>query len=259
METQKSQAQTPLSLPSTYSHQPYLVKFKDELCLLFCYEFNSINAIYGDSLYSYTPWKLAYSRLDQLTLNAIETGFAQYDIHCSPVASTNENGQLFLSFIGGVQDEEGAIFYHLYGMEGYNLNDLSRPDKLHQEYTFAGFQNDKYQVRNWREPETEITNLASKKTVTVYFSFVDSVQRIAPVPGQEDAILITGTKTLEPGKYCTFIYGINDTSIREVKVNNESIYKSCIYENKLIYARQVGDFEQRQLFSSEGYELCPVL
>ena len=248
MESQSQQ----IILPCTYSHQPFLVAIRAKLYLFFCYAFNSIQALYGDSVYSYTAWKLAYSEWDNLKVNTLNTGFAPDEIECCPVL-TDLGDQLLLTFVGGVKDNEGTIRYHLYVMQGSDLNNLGSPKKLNEEFTFCGFQNNKYQIRNWREPETEILDLDKGGLTTIHFNAFETIQRIVPVPEQEDLILVTGN---QEGLPHTFLYKIGDhTPIKEILVDNKPIYKSCIWRDKLVYAIATGDdFEQRQLFFS-NYEL----
>jgi hypothetical protein len=239
-----------------YSHQPYICELEGIAYLFFCYCDLPIKATYGVSEYSYMPWKIAYAEWlgdgKIRNIRRYETGLKPRDVECSPFFYEHE-GKTNCSFIGGVFNEEDTCIYNMYAASGDDLNSLSQAEIVFKESVFAGFQNNKYQLRNWQELECEIEDLATNQTTTFFPDELDSVRRIVGVRFKDDIALITGTKA---NLHRTFLYDLtNLKSLGEILVNGQPIYKSCLWLDSLVYAKQTGEFEERQLYYSENYEL----
>lgn len=253
MESQK------INTDFRYSHQPYICKLKNIEYLFFCYCESPINTTYGASEYQYMPWKIAYGEWlgngKVKNVRRLQTRLKAQDIECSPFFYEHE-GRVYCSFVAGVFDKEDTCIYNMYAASGDDLNNLSVPKIISKESVFAGFQNQKYQLRNWQELECEIEDLETTTIQTFYPESLDAVNRIISVPSSAklaklaNLALITGKKD---NCHKTLLYDLqNLKAIAEILVDKEPIYKSCLWGEDVVYAKQIGEFEERQLYYSEN-------
>lgn len=238
-----------------YNHQPYICKLKDKIYLFFCYCEAPIKARYGESEYSYMPWKIAHGEWigkgEITNIARYDTGLSSRDVMCSPYFY-ERNNEILSSFIGGRFDAEDTCVYNLYTASGSDLSNMSKPEIVSKESVFTGFQNQKYQLRNWQETECEIEDLETKITQTFYAGEFDAIKRIIGVPTSANLALITGIKN-EANK--TLLYDLRYLkAIAEILVDQKPIYKSCLWDNFVVYAKQIGEFEERQLYYSENFQ-----
>ncbi len=246
-----------------YSHQPYWVKIENQEYLFFCGADNYIKGKYGDDEYDYMPWKIYYGDWDAGKLNNIKrfnTGLKLRDIECSPYI-VHDGTRLQISFIGGVFDLEDVCRYNLYYLLTTNLFngaldfDKAQPRIISSSPVFTGFQSFKYQLRNWQEQECELEHLnTGGYSQTFYPPEFDGIRRIIGTPENPDYALITGVKD---GTYKTYLYNLDSLkAIREIKVGEESVYKSCLTDKGIIHARCVGEFEERKLYYSDSRQFA---
>lgn len=198
----------------------------------------------------YRPWKLAFCNWEDKTIRSIATGLPENAIECSP-AFYKEGNQVHLSFIGGLPSDTRMV-YGLYTAFGPDLDHLGPAKSFSHKPLSYGFVSQHHSC--WGSGNTfELTEKSSKKCFRFGAAFA-RILRVTFVADEPSKILITGCD--QKRQYKTIIHDLATGITSEVQVGGP-VYKSSLYENRVVFARKIGNgFEDRELCYG-GYDLLP--
>ncbi len=263
-----------------FTHQPFLFFEQGFTSLLYCQSSKLIEKsskiddhqqifpeLEADSSeIKYHPWKIYYSKNIQIkptnrnaqfpSSQRVFTGLGDDDIECSPCLSVFEN-QCIFCFIGGKFDGIAVTEYSLYKsaweIQSFDNLFLGMPlPQIFRKLKRSGFENHFYRVTSDKSlSKINLIVLKTNKQINFQPPLL-VILRLTYLFDNQHSLLVTGKD--ENDNMQTYLYEIPSFAyLGELIVDNESVYKSSVCGDLAAYAKQTGDFEDREIFLSSNF------
>jgi len=237
-----------------YTHMPFLFEYNGENMLLF----SAANET-AFHLHDYKPWSVYCYNLDTNVYYKI-TENPDNNIECSGVVFWEKN-ELRFGYIVSKLNERNIT----YSYRCCSTDDMRTFTELKsKEQVFCVTENNKwfiyakkrYEQKNKKlYDELFFENKITNEKNMIVSNILDQVLRITYIFGQNDKIIITGTKKEE---FKSYVLDLATNERHWIMTNNKHVYKCSIYKDTLCYAQRLKDFEERKLVFTTNFELVAI-
>ncbi len=194
-------------------------------------------------------WKLWIASEDDQP-RRLETGLSEQLAECSPAAWHDHAGWHVTFIAGGAPDNP---LYHLYRMDGPDLDRLSKPVAVHP--TRAGF------IRADRLVYASVENLIHVRQPSGDFDIElpgAFIYRVSYRADEPDKLLISGQWQTEDDVF-TLEYDVTTGEQYLLECDGRPAYKCTILGDQAMYAHRIGEhFENRQIAAARELSRHPT-
>jgi len=232
--------------PDVMTHMPFLIRDGDGKHMLFYCRSGPEDF---DPTIQSRRWKLwVVIKNDQP--RRLETGLSDELAECSPTAWHDATGWHVAFIAGGAPNNP---LYHLYRMDGSDLERLSQPVAIHS--TRAGFVFGDRLVFADPEDLIHIRQPAGDFDIELPGAFIYRVSYRADAP---DKLLISGQWQTETDVFA-IEYDLATGEQHLLEADGLPAYKCTILDDQILYAQRVGQhFENRRINKSSTLSRRPV-
>jgi len=246
-----------------HSHMPYIFEGK---YLIFCQATLEDRILEADGnspltahLERKTPYQAYRPKYCEIDLDTGETGeIKEIDpdcwirqITCNPHVYRDLEGTVHFMFVRTVTTHGGKLTYKLFRKSGSSIDNLGDAEFVRETFLlrpYTGFENNKYRVignNKIGHPYFLVGDFENKEIHKYNIGGIQWLRRIIPNPQNEDEFIITFPfGRVENGNYNknrTILYNHVEGTTREVVVEGSNVYKSCIWDDKIVHAVQTTD------------------
>lgn len=215
----------------------------------------------------YQAWRIYVSDLDGKNLIELEPDLAEASISCSPFAWRDEEGLIHLNYVSCLTLCRNMITHRMWERVGPSFSELGPRKMIRDSFglrVYSGFDSMNYRAFAQHKTRHSFLIYLDKNTgITrkITFSHMKFIKRIAFCGDLDSNWLITfPSRQHESGMYPiykTVFYDVNENIIKEIKTEDDSVYKSSIFDGIIVYAKEnskpqnIGKKYDVQLYNSD--------
>lgn len=198
--------------------------------MLCCMADRVVQKKFGNSEYSYVPWKL------HLNGERVETGLPEDAVECSPFRFGDKIG-----FVGQVPNNRGALITAYYELGDDLMRSEVRSRAVARTSDYLAYASSGVLTINDEEMLIE--------------DFM--VTRLSPIDGDNTRMIVTG---FNRGEDRSLMYSIVERRIEgEIVCRGQSVYKCSVRGGEIAYAvRGTGDIEDRWVVNDWDWRVIPT-
>lgn len=221
---------------------PFLFKYNNENYLL--YTKNKGRKVHCGR--EYVMWKVHCRNLNTGLEFKVFTNQHDDDIECSPSLYI-KNNKIFFYYIG-TEIDDFSVKYRMIEMEFDNVLDMDKEcknAKVFANVTYGGV-NEYYKVFSYKDKLKIVNRSDSSKR---FYELNGDIYRVVNIYGEDSKFIITERNG---DRYLSYIFDCYTFNKQIIKVDGvDDIYKSTILGDEIVFAKRVGDFEDRELIFSK--------